>query len=304
MKTSFSLGLAIAAAFLVPLASAYAQPVGCAGRSGGEGARIDEAAYVALGGLEQWVTIRGNDRNNPVLLHVHGGPGVAFGAFAAEFAPYEADFTVVQWDQRGAGCTFGRYGQDTPDVTLDRLANDGLELARQLRTRFGDRKIVLLGHSFGTIVATEMVRREPGLFALYVGTGQFATFAGPVEPGRMPPVDVSFMQRLQSRAAEAMAPPELAAWQQGRQASVGWLMQQVRSVDLSATANRVEVPFLVIQGKDDAITPTAAAAAYHARVDAPMKRLVEIEGAGHFAHITHAAQFLAALRAFTSPAAR
>ena len=57
------------------------------------------------------MTIRGDDRTNPILLHVHGGPGIAFSAFMTEFAPYEADFTVVQWDQRGAGCTFGRHGR-------------------------------------------------------------------------------------------------------------------------------------------------------------------------------------------------
>ena len=54
------------------------------GRSSGEGKRIEEAGFVPIGGLEQWVTIRGDDSSNPVLLHVHGGPGIAFSAFTAE----------------------------------------------------------------------------------------------------------------------------------------------------------------------------------------------------------------------------
>src|SRR5687767_1627950 len=162
-------------------AAANAQPTACASRSSGDGARIEEASFVPLGGIEQFVTIRGDDRSNPVLLHIHGGPGWAFAAFTAEFAPYEADFTVVQWDQRGSGCTFGRHGEATPELTLDRLASDGIELAGHLRSRLGGPKIIVLGHSFGSIVAIEMVRRAPEQFVLYVGTAQFASFAGAVE---------------------------------------------------------------------------------------------------------------------------
>jgi pimeloyl-ACP methyl ester carboxylesterase len=67
---------------------------------------IDEAQYVAIGGIEQWVTIRGWDRDNPVLLFLHGGPGDVTSHWTfALFAPWEKQFTVVQWDQRGAGKT-------------------------------------------------------------------------------------------------------------------------------------------------------------------------------------------------------
>lgn len=62
---------------------------------------ISEANFVPLGGIDQWVTIRGKDRQSPVLLHVHGGPGNPFSAFSDEFAPFEDDYTIVQWDQRG-----------------------------------------------------------------------------------------------------------------------------------------------------------------------------------------------------------
>ena len=337
MNTRFGylLGATIAVAQLAASAAARAQPAACSSGSSGNGARIDEASYVQLGGLDQFVTIRGDDRSNPVLLHIHGGPGISFSAFAAEFAPYEADFTVVQWDQRGSGCTFGRHGEATPDVTLDRLASDGVELAENLRSRFGDRKIIVLGHSFGSIVAVEMIRRAPEYFALYVGTGQFASFAGGIdaqiarlrksgagdpdltaqldalaalEPNlqkfggvnrlsqsRAPAVDVAFMQGLQSHAAEVMAPKELADWQAGRQAFTARLLQQIANVDLPATTRRFEVPFVVIQGSDDWNTPVAAARAYLEQVEAPSKGLVVVDGAGHFAHLTHTPRFLSAL---------
>jgi pimeloyl-ACP methyl ester carboxylesterase len=340
MKTSLSRAL-VATIVMAYAALAGAQPLACASRQGGAGARIDEASFVRLGGIEQFVTLRGDDRGNPVLLHVHGGPGIAFSAFAAEFAAFEADFTVVQWDQRGSGCTYGRAGEATSELALGQLVADGVELAEQLGARFGGRKIVVLGHSFGSVVAIDMVRRAPLRFALYVGTGQFASFARAVDaqvaelreraagdvdllsqldalsaldsrslqkfggvnrllPSRMPAPDVAFMQRLPARAAELMAPEELAAWGAGRQASGSQLIRQISGLDLFAAASRVEVPFLVIQGSGDLNTPTVVARAYFDQVEAPAKELVVIEGAGHFPHLTHTPEFLTVLRAYAS----
>jgi proline iminopeptidase len=316
---------------------ADAQPVSCAARSSSEGKRVEEAGFVSIGGIDQWVTIRGDDNSNPILLHVHGGPGIAFSAFTAEFAPYEADFTVVQWDQRGAGCTFGRYGQDTPDLTLERITADGIELAAHLQQRLPGASIVVLGHSFGSIVGVQMVHGAPERFAAYVGTGQFTSFAATVDaqiafmrgrvvpgdaasiaqldelralvapplqkfgavsrllPTRAPASHVAFMQGLQSRAAETMTPTELERWQAGRGASGPALIPQIAAVDLLAAINRLELPFVVIQGRDDPITPPLLARAFFEHVEGPAKELVIVEGAGHFAHLTHTGEFLAAL---------
>jgi pimeloyl-ACP methyl ester carboxylesterase len=143
-------------------------------------ARIDRTAFVPIGGIEQWINIRGDDRANPVLLVVHGGPGEAQWPQAEIYKPWEKAFTVVQWDQRGAGHTFGRYGTKTPDVTLDRIAKDGVALAEYLCRDLGKKKIIVLGHSWGSMVATRMVQMRPNLFAAYVGTGQVANWAAMV----------------------------------------------------------------------------------------------------------------------------
>ncbi len=140
-------------------------------------ARIDQTVFVAFGGIDQWISIRGENRANPVLLVVHGGPGEAQWPQAEIFKPWEKTFTIVQWDQRGAGHTFGRYGTNTPDVTLDRISKDGVELAEYLCRNLGKKKIIVLGHSWGSIVATHMVQTRPDLFAAYVGTGQVASWA-------------------------------------------------------------------------------------------------------------------------------
>jgi pimeloyl-ACP methyl ester carboxylesterase len=139
-------------------------------------AEIDRALFVPLGGIDQWISIRGDSTANPVLLVVHGGPGEAQWPQAEVYKPWEKTFTVVQWDQRGAGHTFGRYGIKTPDVTLDRISKDGVELAEYLCRELGKRRIIVLGHSWGSLVATWMVQMRPDLFVAYVGTGQAASW--------------------------------------------------------------------------------------------------------------------------------
>jgi len=101
-------------------------------------ARIDQTAFVPLGGIDQWISIGGESRANPVLLVVHGGPGEAQWPQGEVYRPWEKDFIVVQWDQRGSGYTFGRYGTKTPDVTLDRISKDGVELAEYLCGNLAD----------------------------------------------------------------------------------------------------------------------------------------------------------------------
>lgn len=137
---------------------------------------IDEARYVEVGGIEQWITIRGEDRKNPVLLLLHGGPGDATNPWGyAGFRSWLKTFTVIQWDQRGAGRTLGRNGPAlAPTITIERMAQDGIELANLLRKTLEKDKIVLVGHSWGSILGVFMVKARPDLFYAFVGTGQVA----------------------------------------------------------------------------------------------------------------------------------
>ena len=141
--------------------------------------RVEEASFVRIGGIEQWATIRGDDATNPVLLLLHGGPGDVQSPFISTYAPYEKDFVLVQWDQRGTGRTFARNG--TAGVTLDRLIADGIDLVEQLRRRFPGAPLILFGHSWGSIIATGMAQQRPELFAAYAGTGQVTAWADLVQ---------------------------------------------------------------------------------------------------------------------------
>ena len=138
-----------------------------------------EESLVEIGGIKQWVTIRGADRANPVLLIVGGtqvdGPGAILSPYVRTFQPWEKDFTVVQWDPRGTGKTFVAAGKTIgPDLTIDRLVQDGIELSQYLSARLGKKKIVLLGVNFGSTVSVKMIMARPALFSAYVAAGQIA----------------------------------------------------------------------------------------------------------------------------------
>ena len=138
-------------------------------------APANEEMFVPIGGIDQWITIKGTDRNNPVVLVLHGGPGDAWSPFAdAMFAGWEKDFTMVQWDQRGAGRTFTKNGGPAiePTMTLERMVQDGIEVAAFLTKHLGKKKIIILGGSWGSILGVHMAHARPDLFDAYVGMAQ------------------------------------------------------------------------------------------------------------------------------------
>ena len=121
---------------------------------------IQEAMFVKVGDTEQWVVVRGQDRDNPALLFLDGGPGAAASAFLP--SRREKDFVVVEWDQPGAGKTFGRAGgQIDPNLTIERIAQDGVEVAEFLRKHLGKRQVGLHASSWGTIIGIHMIKLRP-----------------------------------------------------------------------------------------------------------------------------------------------
>jgi pimeloyl-ACP methyl ester carboxylesterase len=134
---------------------------------------IHEAGYVEIGGISQWVQIRGDALENPALLFLHGGPGATAIALGAGWRAWEKDFTIVHWDQRGAGRTFKKNGASCGELmTIQQMANDGLQLVDYLCDRLRVRRIILVGHSWGTVLAIRMIRAKPDLFSAYVGVAQ------------------------------------------------------------------------------------------------------------------------------------
>ena len=134
---------------------------------------INEAMFVPIGGINQWITIRGTNRDNPVVLFLHGGPGEPTNLLDFSMArAWTPTFTLVQWDQRGAGKTFASGGTSAADMTIDRMAQDGIELAQFLRGHLNKDKIIIVAHSWGTILGIHMAKSRPDIFYAYVGAGQ------------------------------------------------------------------------------------------------------------------------------------
>ena len=132
-----------------------------------------------IGGIDQWITIAGDHCNAPVVLVLHGGPGNPMSPYAATiYGPWQRDFVVVQWDQRGAGRTFGR-NPNTADATLsvEQMTRDGIDVATHLTRRLNTTKLVLLGSSWGSVLGVHMAKARPDLFLGYVGAAQLVDAA-------------------------------------------------------------------------------------------------------------------------------
>jgi pimeloyl-ACP methyl ester carboxylesterase len=136
---------------------------------------IDEQKKITLGGIKQWITIRGRDRDNPILLFLHGGPAAPEMPTSWTFQnPWEDYFTVVQWDQRGSGKTYNANDPDriAPTLTVTRMEKDTEELVQYLRRKYHKKKIFVLGHSWGSLLGIMLAHNHPEWLYAYVGMGQ------------------------------------------------------------------------------------------------------------------------------------
>ena len=299
---------------------------------------VDEKGWITLGGIEQWVTIRGRNLDNPILLFLHGGPGFSMGPFLHTAYPHWDDyFTVVNWDQRGSGRTFGRHGKKgSGQLTVGRLVVDGIELVEELNRRFPDRPIVLFGWSWGSLLGIEMLRARPDLFAAYVGTGQVVDMvrgeslsyfgaidrlrakgdergAASLEAVGPPPYPnlkglikqrrllISTMPKAEQRMFRGMIMglllgpdtrlKDIPDYWGGMNFSLESLWGQVESWRLADGGLEFDAPMVFIEGELDLQVPASLVTEVFAKLKAPAKELVIVEGAAHAAILTQPDRF-------------
>jgi pimeloyl-ACP methyl ester carboxylesterase len=296
---------------------------------------IAELVPARIGGMTQWILIRGEDRKNPILLWLHGGPGSAQMPIHAATAGLERDFVVVHWDQRGAGKSNPR-GFDTRTMTLRRYLADAREVTAVLRERVGPQPVIVLGHSWGTMLGARLVARWPEDYAGYVGVGQqvdtmrgaalaldWLRAVAPDHPLAAAPPDafrdhgryVELMQALEAHGGgmnvslASMLPRALAApeyrlpdylrWLDGASRGSGPMWPDYRERSLVRDVPVMPVPMLLIAGARDLNTPTALVEAWFDAVEAPEgKQMVVFDASGHAPFLTETPLFEATVRAW------
>ncbi len=133
---------------------------------------VAEIKKIRIGGVEQSILIRGNNINNPVILFLHGGPGNSEIGYIRKYQKrLEEKFVVVRWDQRGAGASFSKIPKDS--FTIEQFLNDVDEVSDYLIRTFNKNKIFIIGHSWGTVLATLSVKNNPHKYLTYISVGQF-----------------------------------------------------------------------------------------------------------------------------------
>ncbi len=274
---------------------------------------------VELGGCPQWLLIRGRDISNPILLFLHGGPGMPAMYLAHAFQrELEEDFVVVQWDRRGAGKSFSR-AVPTGSLTDTQLLADSLELISYLQNRFENSRIYLVGHSWGTYLGMLLVKRAPQHFSAYVGMGQLAF------KSEIPAIQDRFIREEARKAGKRKAFRELAL--QGRSVYEKWVfrfggelhrstsywpllwaglrapeytLSDILNIrkgvnlydgffrpvefqgDLGDEILSVRVPVYFFTGRHDYCVPFELTERYFEKLRAPIKRMVWFENSAHF----------------------
>jgi len=295
---------------------------------------VCEAGFVRIGGIEQWVTVRGHDRANPPLLLLHGGPGAPFTPFNPRLRPWEERFTVVQWDQRGGGRTFIHAGDQQPDLSLELLVTDAIELAEVVHTRFGQ-QILLVGSSLGSLIGAIVASRRPDLFSAFVAANLFAADSaaegwravrahavasgdvrgvaeldalGP-DPREWTPGQAEDVNKRAIKATPevpdmvydlilpalmydpTLSLSDIGAINRGMQRSLATLQPEYSRFDFDALGWAYEIPYVVVHGAADLISPVVAARRHWERIVAPDKAFIEVEGAGHLVEFVDVERF-------------
>lgn len=274
---------------------------------------------VRLGGLEQWILIRGRNRTAPVVLFLHGGPGMPDMYLAHRFQrPLEEHFVMVQWDQRGAGKS---YRPDIPpeSMKMENLIADTCQLVEILRQRFHRERVFLIGHSFGSYLGMLVVSRRPELFSAFIGVGQDVDFEQSRQLQdrfiRDRALERGERKILAEFEARGDAVRETLIFRYGGELYghsgmwpllvAGFLAPEYkfsealkiprgvafthRNIDytnrerpLLDLVTSVSVPVYFLTGRHDYTTPAAMVEVYYRKLQAPRKRLVWFENSAHF----------------------
>ena len=285
---------------------------------------IADLHAVEINGERQFLLIRGRDKSKPVLLFLHGGPGMPAMYLAHAFQrPLEKDFVVVHWDQRASGKSF-RTGIDPTTITTSQLVADAEAAIAYLQDRLGVEKVILVGHSHGSYIGAILANRRPDLIKAYVGIGQVTDFKREVEvqdaylrtrlgdlglPAETE-IDGSNREDLLFRTgseiygetsfipliiAGLLAPEyslsEVMKVRNGSAFSSKHMKRDMIDGPLMDEIRQFDMPVYMIMGAHDMVTPVSLAEEYFEAIEAPQKRWYLFENSAHFPFFEEPAAF-------------
>lgn len=137
---------------------------------------VQKTEYITIGGIEQYIQIRGQDISNPVIIMLHGGPGNNMAYYSYYWqTDLEQNYTIVHWDQRGCGNTYYR-NTEAQKPNLDLLLSDLDELVDYIRSEYNKEKVIIMGHSWGTFLGAIYSGEHPEKLSAYIGISQMMDF--------------------------------------------------------------------------------------------------------------------------------
>ncbi len=291
---------------------------------------IAELFELDVNGDAQYLLTRGVDRKHPVLLFVHGGPGMPTMFLAHDFQrDLEKEFVVVHWDQRASGKSF-KQDADQSQLSISLLLSDMDVVVNYLRRSLGANRLWIVGHSHGSYLGALYARRHPEKVCAFVGTGQVADESG---SGRTRAIQEAFLRsRLEGLSLDpdtviddsnleellfmtgselygetsfspllisGLMAPEYSLFDALNIASGSSFSSQFMVYDmprdLLTSEWQFDVPVAVIMGRHDMVTPTQLSREYYDRINAPMKAWYVFEETSHFPHFEQPLKFAKSL---------
>ena len=289
-------------------------------------ASIADLFELDVNGDAQYLLVRGIDRKQPVILFVHGGPGMPAMFLAHDFQRgLEKEFVVVHWDQRASGKSFKDTADPAP-LSIGLLLSDMDVVVDYLRSNLGANRLWIVGHSHGSYLGVLYARRHPDKVCAFVGTGQVVDES---RSGRTRAVQEEFLRgRLESLELDPdtiidesnleellfLTGSELYGETSFKPLLMSGLMAPEYSLfdalniakgssyssrsmiydmprDLAASEWQFDVPVAMIMGRHDMVTPTQLAREYYDRIEAPMKAWYVVDEASHFPHFEQPRKF-------------
>jgi len=276
---------------------------------------IDEQQIIHIGGLRQYLLIKGKDISKPVLLFLHGGPGSSLVNKTDQISgKLQQHFVVVQWDQRETGET-RRFNDSPKPLTLEMFYNDTRELIDSLLEKFHQPKLYLAGYSWGSGPGFYIADKYPDLLYAYIAISPV------IDQWRSDSISLAMLKEKMGKKARQELSEVKIPFENWEQLYIHrkWLMKQEgqKFVTLGLTKNKVQewagtwfdvwkrscdvnlfrslpaikCPVYFFAGKRDYNTNSSITEEYYNYVSAPKKDLFLFSNAGHALPETNSGQF-------------